>query len=138
MLAGRQPRAAGDHNHSGSLPSQRSLLARPSPVDAAGSRRSCTSSVRTTPWSGGTPICCSTSRTGCRSPSTPAVNPAIRWVPIASLLQITVDIATSNRFDEGFGHRYGTLPMVAWDQMLQPHGWSTARVDQLCAELRTL
>lgn len=74
-----------------------------------------------------------------QEPIDPAVNPEIRWVPIASFLQITVDIATSNSFDEGFGHRYGTLPLVARDhQMLQPHGGSTARVDLLCAKLRSL
>ena len=50
----------------------------------------------------------------------PAVNPEISWGPLRSFLQISVDMAVGNSFDEGSGHLYGALPTLAWRQMLDP------------------
>jgi uncharacterized membrane protein len=73
-----------------------------------------------------------------KEPIDPSINPSIRWVPIATFLQVTVDMATSNSFDEGYGHRYGSLPTVAWARMLQPRGWTPARITALRARLDSL
>lgn len=61
----------------------------------------------------------------------PSVNPGLRWRPMATFLQLSVDMAVGNDFDEGNGHLYGTLPLTAWVQMLDPPGWDRQRVGAL-------
>jgi len=55
-----------------------------------------------------------------REPRDPSVNPEMEWRPLVTFLNLAVDMAVSNDFDEGNGHRYGTLPTVAWERMLRP------------------
>ena len=64
-------------------------------------------------------------------PLDPAVNPAIRWTPVTTFLQLAVDMAVSNDFDEDHGHKYGTQPLSAWYAVVQPSGWDQARVEEL-------
>ncbi|MDZ5662038.1 alpha/beta-hydrolase family protein [Nocardioides sp. S-58] len=64
-------------------------------------------------------------------PLDPAVNPAIEWTPVTTFLQLAVDMAVSNDFDEDHGHKYGTQPLDAWYAVVRPPGWDRARVDQL-------
>ncbi|MDP3969634.1 MAG: alpha/beta-hydrolase family protein [Nocardioides sp.] len=51
-------------------------------------------------------------------PLAPEVNPALEWRPLVTFLNLTVDMAVSNNFDEGHGHRYGTMPRDAWVRIL--------------------
>lgn len=53
-------------------------------------------------------------------PLAPEVNPALEWRPLVTFLNLTVDMAVSNDFDEGHGHRYGTTPRDAWVRILAP------------------
>ncbi|WP_114422266.1 alpha/beta-hydrolase family protein [Nocardioides houyundeii] len=64
-----------------------------------------------------------------------AVNPAIGWTPVTTFLQLAVDMAVSNDFDEDHGHRYGTQPLSAWYAVVQPVEWTTAEVERLRARL---
>lgn len=64
-------------------------------------------------------------------PLDPAVNPEIRWAPVTTFLQLAVDMAVSNDFDEDHGHKYGTQPLEAWYAVVQPVGWDRARVEEL-------
>jgi uncharacterized membrane protein len=64
-------------------------------------------------------------------PLDPAVNPAMEWHPMTTFLQLAVDMAVSNDFDEDHGHKYGTQPLSAWYAVVQPPGWDQARVEEL-------
>ncbi|HWL49741.1 MAG TPA: alpha/beta-hydrolase family protein [Acidimicrobiia bacterium] len=64
-------------------------------------------------------------------PLDPAVNPAIRWTPVVTFMQLVVDMGVSNDFDEDHGHKYGTQPLSAWYAVVQPAGWDKARVEEL-------
>ena len=71
-------------------------------------------------------------------PLDPAVNPAMSWTPLTTFLNLAVDMAVSNDFDEDHGHLYGTQPLTAWRAMLAPEGWDDARVEQLRERLRAI
>ncbi|SDT09882.1 Uncharacterized membrane protein [Nocardioides scoriae] len=71
-------------------------------------------------------------------PLDPAVNPAMSWWPAATFLNLTVDMAVGNDFDEDHGHLYGTQPLDAWVAMLHPAGWDADRVEQLRERLARL
>lgn len=64
-------------------------------------------------------------------PLDPAVNPAMSWTPLTTFLNLAVDMAVGNDFDEDHGHLYGTQPLTAWRAMLAPAGWTDDQVDQL-------
>lgn len=67
-----------------------------------------------------------------------AVNPAMTWRPVATFLNLTVDMAVGNDFDEDHGHLYGTQPLAAWVAMLAPQGWEDADVELLQRELESV
>jgi uncharacterized membrane protein len=64
-------------------------------------------------------------------PLDPAVNPAMTWTPVTTFLQLAVDMAVSNDFDDDHGHLYGTQPASGWYAIVQPEGWDLARLDDL-------
>ncbi|WP_162598692.1 alpha/beta-hydrolase family protein [Nocardioides gilvus] len=66
-------------------------------------------------------------------PLDPAVNPAMRWYPGTTFLNLAVDMALSTTFEEEQGHMYGTQPTLAWAAMLAPDGWDAEKI----AHLRT-
>lgn len=67
-----------------------------------------------------------------------SVNPAIRWTPVTTFLQLAVDMAVSNDFDEDHGHKYGTQPLSAWYAVVRPPGWDPARVAELRQRLSAI
>jgi uncharacterized membrane protein len=64
-------------------------------------------------------------------PLDPAVNPALEWAPLTTFLQLAVDMAVSNDFDEEHGHLYGTLPLTSWRAIIDPDGWDDTRIEEL-------
>lgn len=70
-----------------------------------------------------------------REPLDPAVNPALDWAPVTTFLQLAVDMAVSNDFDEEHGHLYGTLPLTSWYAVVQPPGWDEATLEELRTRL---
>lgn len=73
-----------------------------------------------------------------REPLDPAVNPDMRWYPVTTFLNLAVDMAVANAFEEEQGHRYGTQPALAWRAMLDPQGWDEAHFDALVDHLATI
>lgn len=71
-------------------------------------------------------------------PLDPSVNPAIRWAPVTTFLQLAVDMAVSNDFDEDHGHKYGTQPLSAWYAVVRPPGWDEERVALLRERLAAI
>jgi uncharacterized membrane protein len=67
-----------------------------------------------------------------------SVNPAIRWTPVTTFLQLAVDMAVSNDFDEDHGHKYGTQPLSAWYAVVRPPGWDPARLAELRERLAVI
>ncbi|WP_299928577.1 alpha/beta-hydrolase family protein [uncultured Nocardioides sp.] len=67
-----------------------------------------------------------------------SVNPAIRWTPVTTFLQLAVDMAVSNDFDEDHGHKYGTQPLSAWYAVVRPPGWDAARLAELRERLAVI
>lgn len=56
------------------------------------------------------------------------------WYPLVTFWQVTCDLAGANGVPDGFGHRFGTLPVAAWAAVTQPNGWTatdTARLETL-------
>ena len=50
---------------------------------------------------------------------------------MTTFLQLAVDMAVSNDFDEDHGHRYGTQPLSAWYAIVQPPGWTPTQLQEL-------
>lgn len=57
--------------------------------------------------------------------------PQISWRPVTTFLQLTADQIVGTSFGEGFGHSYGSLPLVVWFDMLDPPGWDRERLADL-------
>ncbi len=73
-----------------------------------------------------------------REPLDPAVNPAMGWTPVTTFLNLAVDMAVSNDFDEDHGHLYGTQPLTAWRAVLAPAGWDADRIARLREHLEAV
>lgn len=71
-------------------------------------------------------------------PLDPRVKSTLSWRPVTTFLQVSADQAVGTAFGEGLGHRYGTLPLVAWHETLDPPGWDAARLDALREHLDAL
>ncbi len=66
------------------------------------------------------------------------VTPDLSWRPLTTFLQISADQAVGTTFGEGLGHRYGTLPLRAWYETLDPDGWDAERLKGLQRHLDAL
>lgn len=63
----------------------------------------------------------------------PDVSPELRWFPIVSLLQLTIDIASATLPPVGYGHNYAPEDYIdAWVAVADPPGWT----DKALAELK--
>lgn len=65
----------------------------------------------------------------------PGVLPQIRWIPVVTALQLTVDQLVANDVPDGQGHAYGQAPVRAWAQILPSPGWTDADTERLVAEI---
>src|SRR5690606_35980835 len=64
----------------------------------------------------------------------PDVSGAMRWYPLVTFWQVTVDAVTSTTAPPGHGHRYRESIADAWAALLDPPGWT----DTDTAKLRTV
>ncbi|MPZ26962.1 MAG: hypothetical protein GEV12_11225 [Micromonosporaceae bacterium] len=65
-----------------------------------------------------------------RAPDAP-----VRWLPMVTFWQVTVDLMTSTKAPPGHGHSYQGGIAVAWAELLAPPGWTDADTARLRAEL---
>ena len=73
-------------------------------------------------------------------PAGPGRTPTMRWYPILTFLQVTVDQFVGVAVPQGQGHNYGTSMPAAWAEMSQPPDWTdadTARLDEIIAAMPT-
>lgn len=64
------------------------------------------------------------------------VLPSVRWIPLVSFLQLSADLASTERVPTGFGHDYGPLVADAWAAIAAPDGWTHADTERLRAHLQ--
>ncbi|WP_194892885.1 alpha/beta hydrolase [Catenulispora pinisilvae] len=64
-------------------------------------------------------------------PLGPDVSPQLRYYPIVSFWQTTVDLVVSFGMPPQHGHSYGTGACVGWAAVLPPPGWTAADTENL-------
>lgn len=63
--------------------------------------------------------------------------PQLRWLPVITFWQTTVDLAVATNVPPGHGHRYGSDVVDAWAAIAPPAGWTpeqTTRLKQVVGE----
>jgi uncharacterized membrane protein len=65
------------------------------------------------------------------APLGPDITPQLRYYPIVSFMQTTVDLAVSFGMPVNHGHTYGTGACVGWAAVLPPPGWTPADTENL-------
>ncbi len=66
-----------------------------------------------------------------REPPGAGRTPTMRWYPVLTFLQVTVDQFVGVDVPNGQGHNYGTTMPAAWAAVTQPPGWTDADTDRL-------
>ena len=59
--------------------------------------------------------------------------PAIRWFPILTFWQVTLDLPFATGVPAGHGHVYTRESVQGWATVLQPPGWTAADTERLQA-----
>jgi uncharacterized membrane protein len=70
-----------------------------------------------------------------REPPGRDVLPQVRWWPLLTFWQITLDLPFALDVPDGHGHRYTRESVDAWAAVLRPDGWSTEAADRLRAAI---
>ena len=59
------------------------------------------------------------------------VDPGMRWIPLVTFWQVTLDMVFSADVPSGHGHNYGAEAADMWAQILHPEGWSQSDTDTI-------
>jgi uncharacterized membrane protein len=66
------------------------------------------------------------------SPRGPDVSPQLRWYPVVTLLQLTLDMLMATRAPIGYGHVYAPAHYIdAWIEVTDVRDWSPAEIMRL-------
>jgi uncharacterized membrane protein len=63
------------------------------------------------------------------------VQPAMRWYPVVTFLQVTADLALAQRVTSTHGHYFHGAIVAAWAAIVQPPNWSDATAASLTHRL---
>ena len=67
-----------------------------------------------------------------RSPRGPDVSPELRWYPVVTLLQLTLDMPMATTAPVGYGHVFAPAHYIdAWIAVTDVHNWSPEEVERL-------
>ena len=67
-----------------------------------------------------------------RSPRGPDVSPELRWYPVVTLLQLTLDMLMATTSPVGYGHVFAPAHYIdAWIAVTDVHNWSPEDVERL-------
>jgi uncharacterized membrane protein len=55
----------------------------------------------------------------------------MRWIPLVTFWQVTLDMPFSTDVPEGHGHRYTRESVDAWSLLLRPPDWTAEKADRL-------
>ena len=106
----------------------------PNSRGATADRLTCSTPPTRSP--GGTPICCSPSRTGCASRADTTCRRTANWIPVVTFLQVSADMAVAIDVPDGHGHRYVRDVVNAWAAVLQPPGWTADKTESSAGSSR--
>ncbi|MFE3291435.1 alpha/beta hydrolase [Rhodococcus sp. NPDC059234] len=70
-----------------------------------------------------------------REPRGSDVDPNMRWLPLVTFWQVTLDMVFSADVPSGHGHAYGADAADIWARILPDPGWSQADTDRVRAAL---
>lgn len=62
------------------------------------------------------------------------VSPSVRWYPLVTFMQVSLDMAMANDVPPGHGHRYGDFARY-WAAIVPPDDWSDADTDRLATAI---
>lgn len=69
-------------------------------------------------------------------PRGPDVSPQLRWYPVVTFLQLTLDLLTATDAPIGHGHVYAPADYIdAWLNVTDVRGWSPADIARLKDQL---
>ena len=67
-----------------------------------------------------------------RPPRGPDVSPQLRWYPVVTLLQLTMDMLKATAAPIGFGHVYAPAHYIdAWSEVTDVRDWLPAEITRL-------
>jgi len=67
-------------------------------------------------------------------PRGPDVTPALRWIPIVTMLQVVADMRAGDITPIGYGHKFAPEHYIdAWIALTEPEGWTEADTRRLKA-----
>jgi uncharacterized membrane protein len=66
-----------------------------------------------------------------KEPRGPDVSPSMRWFPVVTFAQVSVDQFVGTLPPNGHGHNYGNMIVAAWAAVLSPPGWTDAKTASL-------
>lgn len=61
----------------------------------------------------------------------PDVSPQMRWYPVVTFCQVTLDLVEQWEVPDGHGHRYVAAPARGWAEVLPPPGWTATDTERL-------
>lgn len=67
----------------------------------------------------------------------PDISPAMRWIPIVTGLQVTVDMLVGEAVPASYGHNYGDVVLTAWQQITPDTSVDTQVIDRIQAEIES-
>lgn len=73
-----------------------------------------------------------------KEPPGPGRSPEMRWYPIITFLQVTVDQFMGVSVPDGQGHNYGGSMPAIWADVATPPGWTDADTERLTTLISTL
>jgi uncharacterized membrane protein len=63
------------------------------------------------------------------------VSPELKWYPVVTLLQLTVDMAMATTAPMGYGHVYAPEHYIdAWIEVTDVRGWTAEQINRLKLE----
>lgn len=68
-------------------------------------------------------------------PRSPGISERMFYLPVATFLQITLDLLASTDVPHGHGHSFGPGQAEAWALILEPEGWSDSDTRRLVSTL---
>lgn len=66
-----------------------------------------------------------------REPLGPDVDPGMRWLPLVTFWQVTLDMIFSGDVPYGYGHAFGPDAADLWVDILAPKGWDPALTQRI-------
>lgn len=65
------------------------------------------------------------------------ISRAMRWIPIVTALQVTVDMLVGEAVPASYGHNYGDVVLTAWRQITPESGLDAAALARIQAEIES-